>query len=572
MEEIRQTAKWVVSEFDSAAVELLASELEIPRALAQLLAQRGYSDPKVAEHFLHPRLSDLRNPFTLPDMSTAVEHIWSAIRTDRNITVYGDYDVDGITSTTLMIKVLTVLGANAVPFIPHRTDDGYGLSVDTLERCIAEHGTGLMITVDCGTSSTDAAEFARQHGVDLIVTDHHEPSGEVCAAVAVVNPKLKDAGGDDWNLAGVGVAFKLCFALLKYARENNLPFDEPDLRLFLDLVALGSVADIVPLVGENRIFVSCGLRCMSITANVGLKALMDVSKIKQPLRTHHIAFQLAPRLNAAGRIGTASRALDMLLTDDPAEALVIARELDEANKHRRDIEKDVMAECERKIDATFNPETDYVIVIAGRGWHRGVVGIVASRIVRAHYRPVIVISLDEEGGGHGSGRSIAGFNLVAALEKCANNLKHFGGHAMAAGLELEGDKIDEFRERLNSIARSMMKADDLIPKQPVDAWINLEDVGEELFEAQNMLAPCGAGNPGPVWAVAGVRFMGAPREVGKGHLKAVVGIGNTERNAIGFNMWNHDLPDGSFDMAFKLEKNEFRGRVTYQMNIQDIRY
>lgn len=564
------TAKWIINGVDEETAVQLANSLCIPLPIARLLVQRDIVDAESAEHFLHPRLSNMEDPFTLPDMHVAVDRIWTAVQRKQKITVHGDYDVDGVTSTALLVNVLGDLGAEASAFIPHREEDGYGLGLDNFKACISEHGTELMISVDCGTGSVEVADFAREVGVDLIVTDHHEPSGPVAQALAVVNPKLIEGDDPAKNLAGVGVAFKLCHALLLHARERDIPTPDLDLRQYIDLVALGTVADIVPLIGENRALVRYGLRLMENTSNLGLKALMECAGVKPPITCYTLAFQLAPRINAVGRIGSAHRALDMLLCEDPATARELADLLDSENRERQGIEKQVLKSCLAQIDQDFDAERDFALVAAGKGWHRGVVGIVASRIMRRFHRPAIVIGV-EGGRGHGSGRSIEGFSLVRALEKCSDHLEKFGGHDMAAGLEIDADKIEDFRVEFNAVASDMLSLDDLVPKQHVDAWIEIEDVGPDLYEAQNMLAPFGSGNQPPVWAVSGVSFMEKPRQVGKGHLKALVGKGNTARDAIGFNMWREDLPEGPFDIAFKLDKNEFRGSISYQLVVFAIR-
>jgi len=563
-------AEWIFNEFDEDLAVDIAREINVPVSIGGLLVQRGYTDPESAEMFLRPRLSNMGDPFDLPDMPLAAERIWRAVKTGEKITVHGDYDADGITSTALLVKVLSMLGAKVSAFIPHRIEDGYGLTAENVLQCVEDFGTKLMITVDCGTGSTDAADRARELGVDLVVTDHHESSGDIAQALALVNPKLGEAT-DARNLAGVGVAFKLCHALLIYGRDKGYEEAGMDLRPFLDLVALGTVADIVPLLGENRALTRYGLQMADKTENIGLRALLQCAGAASPLRAYNLAFQIAPRINAAGRVGSARRALDLLLTEDPDEAQEIAEELDQENRERQKIEAEVVTECERQLRDTFDPQHDYAIVAAGAGWHRGVVGIAASRIMREHYRPTFIIALDEDGAGHGSGRSIEGFSLVQALADCSDLLDKFGGHDMAAGLSITRDKVKAFRKRLNEVARKKLAADDLVPKQRVDAWIDLDDVGEELYEAQCLLAPFGEANRNPIWAVSGLRFMSEPREVGKGHLKARVGAGNTERDAIGFNLWGRVLPEGPMDIAFKLERNEYRGRVSYQLNICDIR-
>ncbi len=561
--------RWIEHGIDETLFERLSSEIELPHPLLRLLAGRGFAAADDIDGFLHPRLSRLSDPLLLPDMPAAVKRIWRAIDGGERISVYGDYDVDGLTATALMTRVLRSLGANVMPFLPEREEDGYGLQVDTVIKCIRTQECGLLVTVDCGTSSIEAVQQASALGVDVVITDHHLPGPRIAPAVANVNPQFA-LEEDQRCFAGVGVAFKLCHALLKAGRDSGHTAADLDLRAYMDLVALGTIADMVPLTGENRILARHGLHVMRQSSFPGINALIKVAGIGQTLNSYDVGFRLGPRLNAAGRMGQAQRALELLLTDDPARALDLAKELDAENRERQKVEKDILRKAEAALAPVYNEESDFAVVAAGRGWHAGVIGIVASRLVRKMNRPVVVIAIDESGCGRGSCRSIKGFNIVEALADCSVALLRYGGHHMAAGLEVEEERLPDFIRSFHNAARSRLTAEDLIPTIGIDSWIALEDVDAPLYEAQEQLNPTGQGNPAPVWAVRGVRMQNC-RQVGDGHLKCDVVLGNTCRNAIGFNMWTEQDYAVPVDIAFRLQKNEFRGRTSYELNMIDFR-
>ena len=562
---------WKTARGDDTLAGRLAGELGIPVPLAALLVARGFSDAQSVDHFLNPRLSDVADPFLLPGMDKAVDRIWKAIDAKQQVVVFGDYDVDGITSTALMIQVLGKLGAKAAPFLPHRIDDGYGLAEETLRRCIDELQPQLVITVDCGTGAVDSVKLAERAGVDVIVTDHHESSGSVAPALAVVNPKL---GSDEGSkvLAGVGVAFKLCHALLKHGRQNGQKTAEAvDLRLFLDLVGVGTIADVVPLKAENRILARYGLEQLNKTKSVGLKALIDVAGIKGKLDAYHVGFLIGPRLNAAGRLGDAQAALDLLLTDDPQRARDVAAQLDKSNRERQDVEKQIVAEATQELAASFDPKKHFGLVLARKGWHPGVIGIVASRICQSYRRPTIVIALDETDEGRGSCRSIEEFNIVERLAECSDLLTRFGGHAMAAGLDVQVGKIDAFREKFNQVAARALEGIDLRPVQKVDAWFDLREADDRLLEGLDRMRPFGLGNPTPVWGSRGVRLVGQPRILKEKHLKMLVASGASQLEAIAFGLGQQAVPAGLIDIAFQLDKNSYMGRESLQLKVQDFR-
>jgi single-stranded-DNA-specific exonuclease len=553
------------------AAEHLVRALGLPPQVGRLLAARGWTDPDAVRAFLNPRLSDLSDPFRLPDMRPAVERIRSALARGEPIVVFGDYDVDGVTATALLVQVLERLGGRITPFLPDRLTDGYGLGCAPLERCLDASGVGLVVSVDCGTGSADAVALAAARGVDVVVTDHHAAHGESAPAVAVVNPH-RGADEDLRALAGVGVAFKLCHALVKAGlEEGEAAARDVDLRDWLDLVAVGTVADVVPLTGENRILVRHGLRRLSATQSVGLKALCNVASAYPPFTGYHLGYVLGPRLNAAGRLGSARDALDLLLTDDAERAAALAGALDTANTERRRIEADMLESARAQVEAVFDPARHFGLVAGRTGWHLGTAGIVAGRLVRTFHRPSVVVVLDEDGGGRGSCRGIEGVDLTQALEACRNELDAFGGHRMAAGLTLRSGRLEAFREQFNAACAAQIDGRALGPVLHVDGWAALGDLDFDTAEALKALQPFGEGNPEPLWGVREVRVAGTPRIVGKDHLKFAVASGATVVDAIAFGMGGCALPDGPLDVVCHLQDNAFRGRPRLQLNVRDFR-
>jgi len=562
---------WKTAAGDRDCAIRLAAELAIPQPLAALLASRGVTDAGLADKFLNPRLGDMSDPFLLPGMTAAVDRIAEALKSNEPIVIYGDYDVDGVTSTALMVTILSRLGALVTPFLPNRMEDGYGLSEATLQRCIDQYHPRLIVTVDCGTGSVEAVQKAAAQGIDVVVTDHHEPSGAVAPAVAMVNPKVSGDASSQM-LAGVGVAFKLCHAILKRGRDEKWPGVEAiDLKEHLDYVALGTIADIVPLLSENRILARYGLGLLNRTHSIGLKSLMEVAGVSGVVDSYHVGFVLGPRINAAGRIRDAQSALELLLTDHPQRARNLAMQLDAANRDRQAIEAKIVKEASDLIDAYYQADVHYGLVVARKEWHTGVIGIVASRLTARYRRPTIVIGIDEDGVGRGSCRSIEGFDVLQHLEACSDLLLKYGGHAMAAGLELKEESIPAFTERFNSLAAATLKGYDLRAVQPVDAWIQLSEANEYFMESQDRFKPFGHLHPMPVWAVRGVRIEGMPHVVGKHHLKLSISGHGVQREAIAFNMGARTVPEGPLDIAFCLQRNSYMGRDTLQLNIQDFR-
>lgn len=549
--------RWILASPDPVATDSLARALQIPRAIAGILVARGYRDAEAARQFLAPQLRQLRDPFELPDMKPATDRVLAAIAGQQRIVIYGDYDVDGVTSSALLTRVLRAAGATVANFLPHRMDEGYGLSADGIARCVKDHRPRLLVGVDCGTSS--AAEIAglKAEGVDVIVLDHHEPPAKLPECVALVNPKRSNASTLQRShdpFASVGVAFKLAHALLKQDRRLSI-----DLREHLDLVALGTVADLVPLTGENRILVKAGLDRLPATKKTGLRALMDVADVAGSVTPYHIGFRLGPRLNAAGRLADAMAALELLLTEEAGRAGELAAMLDAHNADRQRLEGRITEEALAQAEKCRH---DRVLVLADEAWHPGVIGIVASRVMQEFYRPVVVIGAE----GKGSCRSVPGFSMVEALRCCASVLEKFGGHEMAAGLTIRSGQLAELRRQLNALAAELPER-----TVPVDAEVALGELDEKFFAALDRLEPCGVGNPTPVFVARGVRLRGRSRVVGKNHLKFSVTDGATTVEAIWWGKAGEALPSGVFDVAFTAEVNAYRGVETVQLKVRDVR-
>jgi single-stranded-DNA-specific exonuclease len=555
--------RWVVAPRpDSAAVASLAERLSLPLALAALLVQRGQGTEAAARSYLRPPITDLSDPGALAGMAEAVDAVAATVRARGTILVHGDYDVDGQCATAVLTRALRAAGADVHPFLPHRLRDGYDFGPAGLEAAQAV-GASLIITCDCGITANDTVLAARAAGIGVVITDHHLPGDELPAALAVVDPQRPDDHSGARSLCGTGVAFKLVQALVPaIGLPPNYPFH------LLDLVALATVADVVPLMGENRVLVKHGLRLLGESRWVGLRALIDACGLgRKEIRAGHLGFILGPRLNAAGRIGEARDGLRLLLTDDPAEASRLAQQLEGLNVERQAIDQRILDEALEQVECGGDPERDASFVLSGDGWHPGVVGIVASRVVERYGRPAFLIAFDGD-IGKGSGRSISRFDLHAALLSCGDLLERYGGHQMAAGLTIRRQHLEAFRERFGEIARETLGPDDLGPEQRVDLEIGLPEATRELERMCRHLEPCGQGNSSPVFGVRGVRLAGRGR-VGNGHLKGVLDDGSTRLAAIGF-QWADRVPwlsDGPVDAAFRLECNEWNGNTTLQARL-----
>jgi len=567
-EHVRPRARWQLrTEPDSAAVDLLQQELHLPRAICRLLAIRKYSIPDRAKQYLRPRLDHLQEPSGLADLDRAVERIAFALRENQTILVHGDYDVDGICSTTVMVVTIRALGGNVVPFIPRRLQDGYDLT-DAGVRAAREVGAKLVITCDCGTSAHHPIETLQKEGIDVIVTDHHLPSSALPEAYAVLNPKRPGCESRDKDLAAVGVAFKLALAL-----SRSLGGNENHVYRLLDLVALATIADVAPLRGENRVFVRYGLKLLNEADRPGIRAMIRAAGLDRKLLTSgRVGFVLAPRLNAAGRLGSALRGVELMLAKTDAEANPIARELEELNAHRQEIDRATLKEARDMVLAMDLPST-YGIVLAQRGWHPGVIGIVASRIVEEFGRPTMLIAL-EDGVGKGSGRSISAFDLHSGLKACSDLFLRFGGHTMAAGVTIAANEIPEFARRFNEVAASKLTPDDLVPELRVDLEIGFEQIDDELEALLRHVEPCGVDNPSPVFVTRGATVAAAPRVVGKDGLKLLLRDGDREIVALGWGMGPRakELDTGAvIDVAFRLERDEWNGQSQLQMRLADFR-
>jgi single-stranded-DNA-specific exonuclease len=569
--------RWSLAPPQPLLAEKIATQLKISPLLAQCLLNRGFSEPATIENFLAPRLKNLAGPFLLPNMAAAVERLFRAHEQNEPLVIFGDYDVDGVTSTALLTEILRELGWRVEFYLPSRMDEGYGLSVEGVENCLKKFPATLLLAVDCGSTAVDTINSLRARGVDVIVLDHHQVSNPAPAVVALVNPQLtKNSEPKTQNfceLCSAGLAFKLAHALIKRGRETNLPgAAEFDLKQLLDLVALGTIADLVPLIGENRILVSAGLEKLSTTARPGLIALKEVAQCPPQLGAYEVGFQLAPRLNAAGRLETAEEALHLVLAQDLKTAMPIAQNLDLRNRERQKIEKTIVEEVIGVVRAKFDSQNDFVIVEGQLLWHIGVVGIVASRVLQEFYRPTIIIG-GENGEMRGSGRSIAGFDLAAALRECNEYLVRHGGHAMAAGLSILPEKIDLLRERLNALARLKLKPEDLQPPLRLDAEVGLDEINFESLAELEKLKPTGQGNPNVQFCARNLTHTKPLQKMGaqKQHVKLWVSDGNITHEAVWWHGGDKSLPVGKFDLAFMPQINEFNGRRTVQLKVLDWR-
>jgi len=559
-------AKWALAATpDPAAIHDLSAALTIPEPLAALLIQRGLAEPGLAKAFLRPELERLSNPLEWTGMRRAVEIIVQAIRDRVPILVHGDYDVDGQCASSMLTRVLRAAGGTVHAFVPHRLRDGYDFGPAGLAKA-ASVGARLIITCDCGITAVETVSRARAAGHQVIVTDHHLPGDALPDADAVLDPQQPGCPSVDKTLCGAGVAFKLVQALVPaLGLSPNLPLH------FLDYVALATVADVVPLTGENRILVRHGLKMLADSRWTGLRALVEAAGLAgQPIRAGQVGFILAPRLNAAGRIGDANDGLRLLLSDDPAEAGALARQLETLNARRQEMDHRIQDEAIEMAEKTLTPG-QCAIVLANDGWHPGVIGIVASRLVERYGRPTFLIGWDGD-VGKGSGRSVVGFDLHAALHRVGACLEKYGGHMMAAGLTIRRPRFEEFREGFLAAAAEALTPEDLAPAQRVDLELPLGSVSDDLERLMRHLEPCGAGNPAPVFGVRGARAIDA-RRVGENHLKFRLDDGSGVIDAIGFR-WADQVPDTwlarPLDVAFRLERDEWQGRFRLQAKVASI--
>lgn len=560
-----QQRRWILApreELNGGAISW--SEICGSECIARLLLRKGFHSLEEVENFLRPRLRSLSDPFLLPQMRAAVSRILAAQDRHERIVLFGDYDVDGVTSLALLNEMLRAYGGTPELFLPLRMEEGYGLSRESIERCVKQHRPQLLIALDCGTSSVNEISEFKKRGVDVIVLDHHEPKSELPDCVAVVNPKLTQCGME--YLCSVGIVFKLCHALLKTRLLTGF-----DLKSKLDLVALGTVADIVPLRGENRVLVQRGAIEIARTSRIGLRQLMQVAGVRVPILPEDIGYRLGPRLNAAGRLSTAEKSLRLLLTQEESEAAVLAAELDQQNRERQEVEQEIFDAAIEGIDSQFDAARDAAIVAGAHDWHPGVLGIVASRIVRKYHRPAIVIGFDENGMGKGSGRSIEGLNLVEALNRCADSLGIFGGHEMAAGLAVHEGNFDLFAKAFRNAARELLSDEALQPCLRLDHELAFTEIDVDFLRWHEMLQPFGNGNPQPLFLAREVEPVAPPRVMNEKHLLFRLRQGDCHRRAVYFNGAPNQLPPAPWDVAFRIRADEYGGETLVAMHIEAVR-
>ena len=543
--------------------DALARRLDLEPVLASILTRMGLAEEATARQFLYPKLRNLGDPFDIGGIRWASDRILVAVDNRQKIVLYGDYDVDGVTSIALLYRVLKAFGADVQTFVPHRLEEGYGLSEEAVQRCLATCSPQLLVALDCGTASGERISGIESLGIDVIVVDHHEANGWLPNCCAFVNPKT---GTDYHYLCTAGLVFKLCHALLKTRHLPHL-----DLKQYLDLVAIATVADLSPLIHENRTFVHYGLKQLERTAWIGLESLMQIAGVIPPIRPGHISFRLGPRLNAAGRVGVAQDALDLLLSDQRESAEVLARNLDWQNRDRQSVEHQTLCEALQQLSETFLPERDAAIVVASRRWHPGVVGIVASRLMKEFHRPALVIGFDDFGQGRGSGRSVPGLSLVKALGECAAHLSQFGGHEMAAGVKLDYEQLASFSAAFQAAAKRVLTPELLQPRLQLAGELSGTDINLRLLNCHEMLQPFGIGNPQPLFFIRRVAPAAEPKLLKEKHRLFKLRHGSAVLNAIHFNGAKIPLPEPPWDIAFYLEANTYQNRARLQLQVEAIR-
>jgi len=569
----KKTKRWIVREPDEVRAAQLAAELGVSRIVASLLIARGHHNKQLAERFLNPSLDQLHDPSLMLGMSEAVDRLLYAIDHQQPILIYGDYDVDGTTGTAVLLRALNMLGATTGFHVPHRFTEGYGIRQEALQKAAAD-GYKLVVSVDCGITAHEPLHWARANGLDIIITDHHLPDKQEGSppALAILNPNQQGCSYPDKNLAGVGVAFKLIHALFRArGRESVVPG-------FLKMVAIGTVADVAKLIGENRAIVALGLSDLPRARNAGLRALIDIAGCGDDaeMTAYDLGFRIGPRINAAGRMDAARAVVELFSASEPDEARRLAEHLDTRNRERMEAQREIF---NRAIEEFETSGTDmnlcYAAVIAGDGWHRGVIGLAASKIAERLNRPCVVISLDGE-VGHGSARSIAAYHLYDGITSCRDLLDKFGGHSHAAGLSIRRDRIDEFRRRLNEHAGSCLTEDDLVPGIEIDAEISPPELSFQFSQDLRALEPFGAGNPRPVFMTRGWRVMSEPQVIKEQHLKMrVCGENNRPFEA----MWWRGIEEVEatpqtnqrIDLAYEFEANRWQGDIRLQLNVRDMR-
>lgn len=554
---------------DFRLVDQLSRQLDLPPLITKIVVSRGLSDPKEIDRFINPKMDDLDDPFLIPGMDAAVDRAIQALHENETVLIYGDYDVDGITAASLMFLVLNRLGANVHYYLPNRLVEGYGLSEEGILEAEKKRAS-LIISVDTGITAINEVEYAKDKFIDCVITDHHEPGETLPVAAALVNPKLSE--GEQGNeLSGVGVAYK--FAQGLYRRLGQ---DERELEEHLDLVALGTSADVVPLIKDNRILTYFGIEQLLRSSKPGLKSLVFRSNLMgKDISTSQIVFVLAPRINAVGRLGKAEKAIQLLTTKDSIVAGEIAKFLDDENERRKAIDENTLHEALAMIDDSVDLGNDKAIVLSSEGWHQGVIGIVASRLVERFYLPTVLIAVDGD-EGKGSGRSIPGFHLHEALKSCDDLLLRYGGHKYAAGLTIAPKNIKEFRERFKRITANTILPETLIKKLSIDAELDLDDIDFDFVGMLERFAPFGPENPKPIFVTRNLQVVGEARVVGNNHLRMRVRSGRKVFDTIGFGLGEFAkqlaVYGVNFDMAYCVERNVYNGVTKIQLNIKDIRW
>ena len=558
--------RWLASPVDSECSERLARELKVAPLVARLLVQRGLTEPAAAHVFLNPRLNQLHAPELMAGMRDAVARLRRALAGREKILIYGDYDVDGTMAVVVLLTALRSLGAEVEAYIPDRLTDGYGMRVPVIEKAAAE-GFGVVISVDTGIREHQVLARARELGIDCIVTDHHLPDGKLPPACAILNPRRPDCGYPEKSLAGVGVAFKLAQALLGERLTGRV------LQSYLKIVAIGTIADVVPLLGENRVIAHFGLEGLRQPSQAGLGALIETSGLTgKMISAGDVGFRIAPRLNAAGRMESARDVIDLFTVPDPVRTRQIAEHLDQLNRDRQRVEDEILREIFAQLEADEDLVNRYTLVLAGQGWHRGVIGIAAQRVAERYHRPALVIGI-EDGVGVGSARSIKRFHLLDALTAVGDLFDRFGGHAQAAGFALPAARLPELVRRFEEHARMTLSSVDLEPSMRVDAEVDLDQMDWPLFQELETLQPFGMGNPTPVFGIGGLRVVATPRILREKHLKLRVGQAARSLDAIGWG-WAARVPILSagqqVDLAFTLEQNNYQDRVSLQLVVRDL--
>ena len=562
--------QWIPQDqIDPEIVKNYAERLNVPPIISSILINRGIDTFEKAKRFFKGKVENLYDPFLMKDMQKAVDRVLIALKNKEKILIYGDYDVDGITAVSLLYMLLKRLGADVLFYIPHRIQEGYGIAISGIDEA-KKNNVKLIISVDCGITAIQEVAYAGANNIDIIISDHHEEGPELPKAWAILNPKCKDSNYPYPELAGVGVAFKLGQAIIK-----SLGLADDIILGYLDLVAIGSTADIVPLIDENRIFVKEGLKLINHSKKPGIRALLKVSALNdKAISTGQIVFVLAPRINAVGRMGDAEHAVKLLTTENWQEAWEIANLLENENRMRKNIDEGTFREARNIIEQNFDLSANFGLVLAQEGWHPGVIGIVASRVVEKYYRPTIMISVDTE-FGKGSARSIAGFDIYNAIKKCEDLLIAFGGHKYAAGLTIEKDKIQEFRKRFNEIAQMELSEDLLRPKLKIDSEIRFSEITPRLVQLLKLFAPFGPQNMRPVFQSNNLQVVGTPTIVGRNHLKFKVRQDEIVFDAIGFNLgeliYRIDPGAPNLDLVYVVEENTYLGRTALQLRVKDLR-